>query len=79
VDQFGKDFERRGVELTQHAAQLIEDALPCPDQILVSAGGDLDRVGERDVGLDFAVVVSVEAGDRSKGARVALVGLRAGG
>ena len=53
--------QRPGVELPQRAAQGVDVPLRGPDQALMGAGQHLDRLGQRAVAGDRAVVVAVGA------------------
>lgn len=67
--------QRARMELAQGAAQRVDVPLPRPDQVLVGAGQDLDRLGERAVAGDLAVVVAIGADQIGQHLGVASVGL----
>jgi hypothetical protein len=70
-------FERRRVELPQRRAQLVRMPGPGPDQVLVGAGGDLDRRQQFAVGRDGAVVVPIGTDQIGQHLGVTAVGLAA--
>ncbi len=54
-----KRGERRRVVLAQIVAQLVDEPLPAPDQVLVSTGQHLQRRGELRVARHWPVVVPI--------------------
>jgi len=69
-------LQRRRVELPQRRAELIELALPGPDQTLVGSGQDLDRLGQIAITSYGPVDVAIGPGQLGQDPGVTGVGLR---
>jgi hypothetical protein len=67
--------QRPWIELPQRAAQRIHVPLAGPDQALMSPGQHLDRLGQRAVAGDLAVVMPVGPDQISQHLGIAPVGL----
>jgi hypothetical protein len=67
--------QRARVELPKCAAQRVDVPLPRPDQALVGTGQDLDRLRQRAVAGNLAMVVPVGADQVGQHLGVAAVGL----
>lgn len=74
-----KGGQRGRVELPKGIAQPVDLALTGPDQRLVGAGEDLDRLGQLRVASDRAVMVAISADQIGQHPRIPTVGLGPGG
>ena len=80
VREIVEGHQRRWVELSQRAAQRVGLSLPGPDQVLVSAGEDLDGLGEVAVSSDWPVVMlPISAHQVGEHPRIAWIALGSGG
>lgn len=64
-------FQRGWVELSERGTRLVELPPARPDQALMSAGEDLDRVAEFAISRDRRMVMPVGAGQFGEHERVA--------